>query len=103
MTMVSSGIHIFAKDTLAVSTTSARATIASQHKGRNVFVFNPSVGVLYANLGDGTVVATANDYPIPAGQVRKFVAGEGHTNIALLLSAGTATATLFYGEGDPIA
>lgn len=103
MSMVSSGIHILAKATQAVSTTSARLAIGVQHRGRDVFVHNPSAGVLYANLGGDTVEAAVTDYPIPAGQVRKFRIADGHTHIALRLSASTATATLFYGEGDPLA
>lgn len=103
MSTINSGLHIFGKSTQAATTSSASQAIPQQFKGRDLYVHNPSANIVYVALGPAAVAATATDFPVPAGQIRRFRIGEGHTHVAVLMSTGTATVPLFYGEGNPLA
>lgn len=81
--------------TLSVSGSSA--SVALPTSGSIVTLFNDGTSQIYWKMGISSVVATTNDFPLPAGACRDY-AVVGQSTIAAI-SGGTSTLRVTRGNG----
>lgn len=82
--------------TVTASGTSGSVNITAN--ALNVCITNTGLNIAYVKIGTGTVTATANNFPIPAGAQRILTKSSIHDVIAYISASGT-TLNIITGEG----
>lgn len=89
---------ICANATLATTGTTGRLALTTGLPSCNtITVYNDGTVEAFVKAGDGTVVATTFDIPVPAGLGISFYATG--TNVAAITASGTTTLRVFQGNG----
>lgn len=84
--------------TLAVTTTSAAATISAGYP--TLEIQNDGAVTAFVAWAPSAAVATvAAGYPILAGQSKTITIEHGHTSLAAITASGTTTLYITSGEG----
>lgn len=86
---------------IASSTTSTNATLPVVQTGQRVTmrVFNGSSAVAHFRTGIGAQTAELTDTFIAPGSTETFVVPASHTDVAVILSAGTGPVYVQRGSG----
>lgn len=92
-------------DALDYTDVSARKALPldpADYPGNNLWVFNAGTGRVHVVLGDGTVVATLNDFPVPPGAGVTLTIPAGALDVAVIApSGGSGTICYAMGAGNP--
>jgi hypothetical protein len=90
---------VTAKASLSVTSASARTALGYVGNNNTVLLYNSGSVDATVAFGDATVVATNNDFTIPAGS-RVTLNSKANTYIAYKTAASTTTIVMYTGSGD---
>lgn len=80
-----------------VTPAAASASVTINAQSKQMILTNLGANVCYVRIGNGTVVASTADYPVPSGAQLVVSKGDGDNVLAHISAAGT---TLHYMPGE---
>lgn len=96
-----SGAVLIASGTLPASAVSAREALPSANASAAFAMFiNDGAAEVFFILGDSSVVATSNSFPLPAGACVSAYVG-GSTHVAAITAGGSSTLRIIQANGPP--